>query len=129
MSDSFSAVRLSWFDCQRFITDTRPHCPIQTEQYGLCPCVGRIDFSFAYRPKIRSKKTQISVFSIKISLCVSQCESQCLHPTFHCPGKDADRLAGARCSGNTCVVQDSLPLPHFIVYVPTLISIASFESA
>lgn len=51
-----SAVRLSRFDCQRFIKDTRPHCPIKTEQYGLCPCVGKTDVSSFERAKIGLKK-------------------------------------------------------------------------
>ena len=47
-------------------------------------------------------------FYTNISLCGCQSGSQCLHPTFHCPGQDADRLTGTRCSGNTCVVQDGV---------------------
>lgn len=65
-----------------------------------------------------------------MSLCGRQSDSQCLHRTFHCPGpgQDADRLAGTRCSGNTCVVQDSLTLPHFIVCVKTLSPVTPFKA-
>lgn len=109
----FHAEKLSRFHCQRFIKG-HTHSLSHLNQEARAVSVRRPGWFFF----LREGKDRLLKYW-KRGHCNEMArrgkQPECLVPTFHCPGQDADRLTGIRCSGNTCAAQDSPPLPHFIL--------------